>query len=270
MPGIKPAIQDVLTRLNDIIDSNGITLLPTVRIWNNQLAYERKGEYPDFAKPAAFVEVINNVDYHQLGGGMQIADIGFNIHLVHEWYDAQDGTFEDDLVVFDLRDNIVTALSYFMPTGCNEMIRTSETVDNDHDNLYHLIIQFVTNLVDSTVYNYRQSQYTAKQPPTDLEIDAYIANSLVYSNVYTVAQPTQTLSTSITNTTAGQTVFFVQDSNGASIAGATISLVINNVMPLRNNQWSWDKVSGFLTITDNSVYIDSGVLLTILYTVIIS
>lgn len=267
MPGLKPAIQDVLTRLNDITDENGITLLPTVRIWNNQVAHLRRGEYPVFGTPAAFVEVTNDTSYQQLGGpGIQAAEIRFSIHILHEWYDAQDGTFEDDLAVFDVRDHIVSALSYFLPEGCNEMMRTAETVDNDHDNLYHLVIHFITNLIDTTVYDKLQTAYTEKAAPTDMQLDSYIADRLVHSNQYTVAQPTQTLSTSIVNDTPGQTVFYPRGNNGQSIAGAVISLVINGIKPLRNNQWAWDSVNGFLTITDASVFIDAGVLLTIIYT----
>jgi hypothetical protein len=270
MPGIKPVIQDILARLSSLTGDNGVTLLPTVRVWNNQLDDERKGRYVDFAKPAAFLEMVNTVQYAQLGAGMQDADIGINIHLVHEWYDAQDGTFEDDLQVFDIRDSIVTALSYFIPAGCNEMIRVGETVDSDHDNLYHFIIHFATNLADTTVYNSRQLQYTVKQPPTDLQLDAYIADRLVYTNVYTVAQPTETLSTSEVNDTPGQTVFFIRDNGGASIAGAEVALVIKEVKPLRNNQWNWDRTNGFLTITDSSVFVDAGETLFILYTVKVS
>ena len=267
MSGIKPAIQDVLTRLNDITDENGITLLPTVRIWNNQLVHLRRGEYPAFGNPAAFVEVTNDTGYQQLGGpGIQTAEIRFSIHVLHEWYDAQDGTFEDDLAVFDVRDQVVKALSYFMPAGCNEMVRTAETVDNDHDNLYHLVIHFVTNIIDGTVYDNLQTAYTEKAAPTDLQLDSYIADRLVYSNQYTVAQPTQTLSASIVNDTPGQTVFYPRGNNGLSIAGAVICLVICDIKPLRNNQWIWDSVNGFLTITETGLFIDIGELLTIIYT----
>jgi len=270
MPGIKPAIQAVLTALNDITDDNGITLLPTVRVWNNQLTYERKGNYPDFAKPAAFVEVVNQVKYQQLGGGMQTADLGFNIHLVHEWYDAQDGTFEDDLVVFDVRDYIVENLSYFIPTGCNELIRIGETVDNDHDNLYHFIISFVTNMADATVYDKLQSKYTTKEGPTDLQLDTYVRNNLILSNLYTMAVPTKTLSTSLTTDVAGVDTFFVSDVNGNSIAGSDIAMVIKEIKPLRTNQFSWNKASGFLTITDPNVFVDAGETLFILYTQVIN
>lgn len=265
MAGIKPAVTDILTKLKSIVDGNSLPVLQYVNIWNNQVKYEEEAkEYP-FSKPAAFVEVVNTVQYEQLGLGVQTADLGIKIHLVHEFYDSEDGDFDKNLAVYDVRDYIVANLSFFIPTGCNELIRVSEEVDDNHNNIFHFVISFVTNLIDTTVYNKLQLGYIQKEAPTDLEMDIYIAERLVQQTTYTVAAQTEVRSTSLRNQTAGENTFFIVDDGGASIAGNTVALVILDITPLRNNQWNWDKVNGWLTITDNSVYVDAGSLLTITY-----
>jgi hypothetical protein len=65
-------------------------------------------------------------------------------------------------------------------------------------------------------------------------------------------------------------VIYPLNASGNSIAGSTIAMVINDIKPLRNNQWAWDPTNGFLTITDPSVYIDAGDTLFIIYTQAIS
>jgi hypothetical protein len=268
MAGIKPAIEDILTQLKSIVDANNSPVFAKVSVWNNQLKYDQLGKYVAIPKPAVFIEVVSGVEYNQLGQGVQSADLGVKIHLIHEYYDSQDGDFDKNIVVYDVRDTVVNGLSYFVPAGCNELIRIGEEIDYDHDNLFHFVISFVTNLIDKTVHDYVQTKnYVIKQPPTDLEIDGYIRSNLVYQNTITVAQPTQTFSATIVNTTAqAGGVYFPVGNDGRSIAGSVIALVILDIKPLRNNQWSWDSVNGFLTITDGSVWVDDGVLITVMYT----
>jgi hypothetical protein len=174
MAGLKPAVQDILTQLTGLQDGNGNPLLATVNIWNNHLKYEQEGKLYDFAKPAAFLEIVNKVDYKQLGQAVQQSDVGFSIHLIHEFYDDQLGNFEQNLGVFDVRDGIVDGLSYFLPTGCNEMIRVGEDYDHDHDQEFHFVIHFVTCLIDTTVFNNQQKKFTLSTPA-----DITIVNSII-------------------------------------------------------------------------------------------
>lgn len=143
MAGIKQPIQDVLSQLKTVV-----TDLQTVRVFNNQIAMEREGKYPDYAKPAAFVEVMNDVEWGQLEGGVSAADIAFRVHLVHEFYDDQSGNFEQDLAIFDLRDKVIAALMLFEPTACGAMMKLQEQQDFDHDNLYVYTVDFITHFID--------------------------------------------------------------------------------------------------------------------------
>lgn len=174
MSGIKAPLLDILIRLAtlDVVNGDGNTVKLYSRVWNNQLGSERDGKIYDYPKPAAFVEFITPVTYAELGGNFGSADLGINIHLVHEYYN-QDGTFEQDLAVFDLRDSIVRLLSQYKPTACGLMYKVNEQQDYDHDNLYHYIIGFVANFTDSTSspYDPAAGKYIDSEPPTDLEIN---------------------------------------------------------------------------------------------------
>lgn len=175
MAGIKQPLQDVLNRLAALTAANGDgNVVPVyTRIWNNQLAMLEGGETFDFPKPAFFVEIINGVQFDQIGTGFRSADLGFNIHIVHEFYDAGSGNFEDDLAVFDLRDQVVKALTNWRPTACGEMISTGESQDYDHNNLYHYVISFVCNFIDSkgSLYDVEAGNYTDSEPPVDLALN---------------------------------------------------------------------------------------------------
>jgi hypothetical protein len=174
MAGIKAPIQDLLTKLSTIQVTNGDgnTVPLYARIWNNQLRENEKGKLYDFPKPCVFLEIINEAKYEEIGCGVQSCDLGIRIHLVHEFYN-EDGSFEQDLTIFDLRDKLVSTLSFYKPTACNPMIRTGETQDYEHTNLYHYIIDFITNFTDSkgSSYDSAAGKYITSVPPTELEID---------------------------------------------------------------------------------------------------
>lgn len=184
MAGIKAPLQDILTRLAtlDVTSRDGITAKLYARVWNNQVNSERRGELYDFPKPAGFVEIINQVQFQEIGGNFRAADLGINIHLVHEYYNA-DGTFEQDLEIFDLRDQVIALLSQYQPTGCGLMVCVNESQDTDHDNVYHYIIGFVTHFIDSKAspYDPTRNNYLEKEPPTDLQLDVEVADTPIYT-----------------------------------------------------------------------------------------
>lgn len=173
MAGISSPIKDLLSKLSTLQvtngDGNSVNLY--ARIWNNQIKEEDSGKLYIFPKPATFLEIINEAKYEEIGCGFQSCDLGLRIHLVHEFYN-NDGTFEQDLSIFDLRDNIVSLLSFYTPTACGPMIRTGESQDHTHSNIYHYIIDFITNFTDSkgSVYDPATGRYLYSTPPTDLTI----------------------------------------------------------------------------------------------------
>jgi hypothetical protein len=159
MAGIKQPILDVMSKLSSITvtngDNNPVPLF--TRIWNKQIDYLKDGSGYAFARPAAFVEVINNATYQTIGQGFRSADIGFRIHLIADSYNEIEGTMEQFLGIFDLRDKVIAnannpsnaGLSFFVPTDCSPLNCVSEEQDYSHDNIYHYILDFVCNFTDS-------------------------------------------------------------------------------------------------------------------------
>lgn len=179
MAGIKNVIESVLAKIASQQFMNGdITLAtPYVRVWNNQLEYERDGQLADFPKPAFFVEIVTPVTFEVIGQGFRSADLNIKIHIVHEYYNDGDGvTFEQDLLVFDLRDQLLVLLTYFNPTACGPLTCISEEMDSRHDNLYHYLMDFVCNFTDSKASqdDPARNYFIQSTPPTALEVQTTV------------------------------------------------------------------------------------------------
>jgi hypothetical protein len=103
---------------------------------------------------------------------------------VHEYLN-EDGTFEQDLEIFDLRDKILALLSQYQPTACSPLACISEEQDFDHDNLYHYILSFITNFTDSKAspYDIGRGIFIESEPPTTLELNVYKADSPIFSPI---------------------------------------------------------------------------------------
>lgn len=155
MSGISAPLRDILTKLSalTVVNQDGQTVNLYARIFNNQIKDVQSGELYIFPRPAAFVEIVSPATFETIGGGFRSADLGIKIHIVHEFYN-QDGTFEQDLAIYDLRDKIVSVteaggLSQYCPTACGPMNCVNEYPDYDHDNLVVYVCEFITNFTDS-------------------------------------------------------------------------------------------------------------------------
>lgn len=181
MAGIKAPIQDILTKLASlqVTNKDGQSVPLYSRIWNNQVQYEDQGKLYDFQKPAAFVQVISPATYQVMGQYYRNSDISFRIHLVHEFYDASDGTFEQDLEIFDLRDAVIALLSGYAPTGCGPLNCMVEEQDDTHTNIYHMLLDFVANFTDSKASPLDPDRrvYTPSTPPLNLELDEIVGKA---------------------------------------------------------------------------------------------
>jgi hypothetical protein len=185
MPGIKPAILDVLTRLSVIqaVNQDNQTLPLYTRIFNNQIKRQLDGKINAYQLPAAFIEVIKPSNFNRLLNGVSESDIIFRIHLQHWFTDAQDGTFDQDLPIYDLRDAVIANLSDFRPTACGNLCLTAESQDYNHDDVYVYLIEFTTGFIDSkgSKYDPGQPYYINSNPPTALD--------LIVNNSETVSYP---------------------------------------------------------------------------------
>lgn len=127
-----------------------------IHMWNNQV--ERLKEVNDegistyvFPLPATLIEFVSPMEILQLGNGVQLYDpLIIRIHFVHNLLDAGDGTMEQNLEVFDLKNKVYKALQGFEPAGAVAFVRVAEEQDYDHPNLYHFIMDFQTNFVDAS------------------------------------------------------------------------------------------------------------------------
>jgi hypothetical protein len=157
MAGIKAPILAVLQQLStvNVINADGFTVPLYARIWNKQVDWEIKGTTYLFPKPAAFVEVVNNVVYEQAGVGYRSANLLFRIHLVMDQLDAGDElTLEQNTDIFDLRDTVTVCLANFRPAACDQLIGISEAQQYGHTNIYEYILEFTCNFIDSKASPY--------------------------------------------------------------------------------------------------------------------
>jgi hypothetical protein len=175
--GIKQPIQDILARLTSLQVNNGDGgQMPLfARIWNNQIHLDKEGKSYSYPTPAAFVEVITPATYEMVGQGVRSADISFRIHLVHVFFN-NDGTYEQDLIIFDLRDQVIASLSDatgsgWKPTNCTPLVAIAEEQDYNHDQVYHYMIDFIAGFIDTTA----QKQFLETTPPTPLELDITVS-----------------------------------------------------------------------------------------------
>lgn len=179
MAGIKQPIQDILARLASIsVQNQDLETVPLyTRVFNNQIKRLRDGKIQAFPLPAAFVEVLAPENYNRLLNGFSEADLAFRIHLCHWFTDAQDGTYDQDLLIFDLRDQVIACLSNYRPTACGNLVLLAEMQHDDHDDIYVMLIDFKTNFIDSkgSPYDDCRTEYFFHEPPTTITLNAQAA-----------------------------------------------------------------------------------------------
>lgn len=160
MSGIKDPILSIAAQLNTIpvTTRDSIPVQPTVRIWNNQMALLIAGKIEAIQLPFFGIEVVPKPEFEDIGQGFRSADLGFRIHIIHEYLDGNDGNFEQDLEIFGLRDLVIGYLTGFKPTACGILTSPSEEQDYDHGNLYHYIVDFICDFIDSRGSRYDQTK----------------------------------------------------------------------------------------------------------------
>lgn len=136
----------LFTEIRDKLEA--VTGMKYVRMWNDQLTLVDKGKMQMFPMPAAFI-AFNSAEIMQLGEGVQLMDpLYVDIHILHWQVDAGDGTFEQNLDVFDFRMETFKKLQKFTPTKAGAMIRIAERQDYDHAGVYHYIQTYKFNLTE--------------------------------------------------------------------------------------------------------------------------
>lgn len=172
MAGILSPIQALLTLLKTIPvpGGDGEVITPTVRVWNNQVQYMRDpngAKVESFPLPAFFPQITPDAVFEDIGQGYRGADLGIKIHIVHEYVDGGDGNFEQDLLIFGLRDLVIGYLTDVKLPGCGPLNSIGEGQEFDHDNVYHYTVDFVCNFTDS-----KGSRYDSSKPDAFIQSGA--------------------------------------------------------------------------------------------------
>ena len=167
---MKQFILDIRAKLNSItiVTLDGITSNLFAILWNNQIEYLKQGQTLALPNICAFIEII--VDGSNSIGGRSFNlenDLTVNIHLLHTHYSTE-SMQDENLLVYDLRKIVMDALYDFK---ANSMVATfdkvGETMDFDHNNIYHYILSYKTRIREQINTNI----FASSVPPVSLQVN---------------------------------------------------------------------------------------------------
>ena len=161
-----------------------------IRVWNNQIQsiLQDDGQLVEtFPFPAIFVEFPDEIPYDQIGNGVQTVDpLMIRLHILYDFYDAQDETMGQNLVVLQMAQDMYRAFQDWMPEiPLGVMVRKSEYHDKDHPNVYHFIQEYQTTWIDVAMN--RPVGGISSVPVLDYELDivpVWAAGNLYIAGTY--------------------------------------------------------------------------------------
>lgn len=182
MSRTKQFLLDIIDRLKSIpaIDSDSFSSLMFKHVanWNNQIYRMQNSKGYSVLSPAAFVEIKrDNVEF--LGYGYSSYDAEITIHIYQTELDAADGTLDQNLNVFDLREEVKNYLNLFSPDNSSPFMYKGEEEHFGHDNIYHYKLQFHSHFVDDAgsiqIYEFPGRTYSlglsmSLQPPMPISL----------------------------------------------------------------------------------------------------
>jgi hypothetical protein len=166
MAGLKDVFKDIMAHVNTD------TCIDYVRVWNNQVELSEQGQMYSFPNLACFVEIVPQRG--SVGLGISAGDLTVKFHIVHVQLDAGNDEMDQNLEVFEYRDSIIRAFTYYESKACSGFQLVNEQPDYGHSNVYHYIVEFVCQYVDDKGDVLRT--YLFKQPTTDLSVTGEIDN----------------------------------------------------------------------------------------------
>lgn len=180
----------LFTAIKDRIEDK-VPEIKFIAMWNSQTEmfedFEgNKGSMVDaYQMPCVFVEFQNDLQPQQLGQGVQMYDpLIIKIRLVHQQFDAGDGTQEQNFDVYDLKQKLYKYLNRFEPDGASAFVRNGETQDQSHTNIYNFVQAYVTNYIDNSAQG--PVDGVTKEPPTELNITLSVEGSEDPDDPYTI------------------------------------------------------------------------------------
>lgn len=173
-----------------------------VNMWNNQVANmmdDGGNKIYSFQTPAVFIEFANDNPVDGVGNGVQVFDpLDINIHIVHDFYNdsSADAEMENNLLVFDVEDEVQSALQAYKVSGADygsgPIGRVGQERDYDHGNIYHSIPKYRTTWTDNSqtlpIGGYEidpslQAEITASKLEYDVQDINVSLSSLAFGNV---------------------------------------------------------------------------------------
>lgn len=180
---------ELYNRLSPLKDINGNPVY--VRIWNNQLDLVMNGNMEMFNMPAIFTGFSTATINNLMGGdGVQMYDpLILEIHILYWQMNAggdtfTDGTFEQNLEVFDFKNRVYATLQAFKTSKGSPLNRTSEELDYSHAGVYHFIQRYATTWVDDNLQVFEYGGDLESTPPLELEAPTSIVGSSNPDHVY--------------------------------------------------------------------------------------
>ena len=184
---------DIKTQLLTL-QSGGASVLKTVARWNNQveLLYdEQGGRNPNFLFPACFIS-FKAAEIMQLAQGVQLYEnLIIDLHILDWQIDAGDGTQEQNLEIYDLKELVFSVMNKFSPNATNDsagtFMRIAEEDDDKHHGVYHFVQRYKTSFVNNSLQE--PVNGIPSTVPMPVEIDNYVSGSGDTSEPYIKTNP---------------------------------------------------------------------------------
>lgn len=177
-------MKSIYTELRAQIEEN--TSVTHVRLWNNQIQLSEKEEQIPFEFPAVFID-FPTIEWGQMGKGTQTADrLIVRLYICFESFHTAEN--EEDLAVFDLRQEVFLAAQDCKLTEAGKLQRVAEQTDPNHTNVYMWVMDFVTNYQDKIAQFPRgggvSAQINTLTLATDLIIDPATVDGIRTANEF--------------------------------------------------------------------------------------
>jgi hypothetical protein len=100
---------------------------------------------------SCFVE-IDNIKEFNLSQKLTGVDIKITIHIAHNELDATDGTLDQNLNIFSIRDKVHKFFLNLHLPNCGPILYNNENQQYNHTNLYHYVNSYNCHWIDISAY----------------------------------------------------------------------------------------------------------------------
>jgi hypothetical protein len=143
--------QHIFNKINTLVDSNNRKIFKNTYVFNDQVKRLIKSLI-SYNYPSIFVE-LKQLKETPLQEKVSRMDMICKLHILTEELDAGNGTLDQNLNVFSLRDLINSTFTLFQPPQCGQWLYESEKQDYVHTNVYHYEISYKFHYIDQVAYN---------------------------------------------------------------------------------------------------------------------